>query len=95
MAEEPQQIKQLFLKDLNLEGSLLLRNKARDIEDKCDQIFRLQNSIKQLLSMIKEVQLIINSQGETIQTVAQKVAQSKDYVEMARGNLKQGKIYHQ
>jgi hypothetical protein len=48
---------------MNLESSLLLKNKARDIEEKCDQIFRLQNNIKQLVDMIKEIQLIINSQG--------------------------------
>lgn len=52
------------MKEMKLQPSQKLKEKAHDIEEKCNGIQRLQKQILELVGMIKEIATILKAQGE-------------------------------
>lgn len=85
-----QMIKQKVMGKLSNE---LLYN-AQDIVEKCEGIKRLQNNVKELVNMLRDISQIVALQGEKVNSISQHITEAKDYVAQGNQHLEKAKKYH-
>lgn len=60
------------------------RQRLADIEERHQEIMKLENSLRELHDLFMDVAVLVQSQGETIDNIAAHVDSAKEYVESAK-----------
>lgn len=90
----PQAFQQLIKQKVMGKLSNELLYNAQDIVEKCEGIKRLQNDVKELVSMLRDISQIVALQGEKVNSISQHITEAKDYVAQGNKNLEKAKEYH-
>ena len=89
--ENPKIIEQIYKDRLKGEGHRKVLNAVRDLEDRHEDIKKLEKSIIELSKMVNELSKLVKYQGELIDNIVENVSKSKDYVEEGENQLGKGK----
>ncbi|XP_045107915.1 syntaxin-like [Portunus trituberculatus] len=69
------------------------RQRLADIEERHQEIMKLENSLRELHDLFMDVAVLVQSQGETIDNIAAHVCSAKDFVEDAKVETSQALQY--
>jgi t-SNARE complex subunit (syntaxin) len=78
--ENPQMIQQMYENKLTGAAHIKLQNAVRDLEERHQDIKRLEKSILQVHNMIIELSKLVQLQGEMIDNIEVNIQKAKDYV---------------
>lgn len=83
---------QIFNENVLLETKIA-KQTLIDIEERHKDILRLEKSIQELCEMFSEIAILIQAQGELIENIEKNVQATKDYVESAKTQTDQARVY--
>ncbi|CAL8260070.1 unnamed protein product [Arctogadus glacialis] len=66
-----------------------------EIETRCEEILKLEKSIRDLHDMFQYLAMEVEAQGETVNRVESNILQSSNYVEKARDDVEKAVTYRQ
>ena len=89
--EDPKMIQQIYEARLKQKAPPQLINAVRDLEERHNDIKKLEKSIIELSKMIDELNKLVKYQGEMIDKIAKNVSESKDIVLKGERELNKGK----
>ena len=78
--EDPKMIQQIYEARLKQKAPPQLINAVRDLEERHNDIKKLEKSIIELSRMIDELNKLVKYQGEMIDNIVEHVSKSKDYI---------------
>lgn len=89
--EDPKMIQQIYENKLKGKPHNKLQNVVRDLQERHEDIKKLEKSIIELSNMINELNKLVQYQGEMIDNIVENVSKSKDYITKAEKELIAGK----
>ena len=89
--ENPKIIEQIYKNRLSDKAHPILANFVRDLEDRHEDIKKLEKSIIELNKMIIELSKLVQYQGEMINNIAKNVSISNDYIKRGEREITEGK----
>ena len=89
--EDPKMIQQIYENKLKGKPHNILQNAVRDLQERHEDIKKLEKSIIELSNMINELNKLVQYQGEMIDNIVENVGKSKDYITKAEKELVAGK----
>ena len=89
--EDPKMIQLIYEARLKQKAPPQLINAVRDLEERHNDIKKLEKSIIELSRMIDELNKLVKYQGEMIDKIAENVSKSKDIVLKGERELNKGK----
>jgi len=89
--EDPKMIQQIYENKLKGKPHNKLQNVVRDLQERHEDIKKLEKSIIELSNMINELNKLVQYQGEMIDNIVENVSKSKDYITKAEKELVAGK----
>ena len=89
--EDPKMIQQIYENKLKGKPHNKLQNVVRDLQERHEDIKKLEKSIIELSNMINELNKLVQYQGEMIDNIVENVSISKDYITKAEKELVAGK----
>ena len=89
--ENPQIILQKYEDRLKGKAPPKLINAVRDLEERHEDIKKLEKSLMELTKMISEFNKLVFYQGEMIDTIVENISKAKDYTKDAEGILEKAK----
>jgi len=89
--EDPKMIQQIYENKLKGKPHNKLQNVVRDLQERHEDIKKLEKSIIELSNMITELNKLVQYQGEMIDDIVENVSKSKDYITKAEKELVAGK----
>jgi len=89
--EDPKMIQQIYEARLKQKAPPQLINAVRDLEERHNDIKKLEKSIIELSRMIDELNKLVKYQGEMIDKIAENVSKSKDYILKSEKKINKGK----
>jgi t-SNARE complex subunit (syntaxin) len=78
--ENPQMVKQIYEDKLKQKAPVKLINAVRDLEERHQDIKRLEKSVLELHKMILQLNALVQYQGEMIDNIVTNISQAKDAI---------------
>ena len=78
--ENPQTVKQMYEDKLRQNAPVGLINAVRDLEERHQDIKRLEKSVLELHKMILQLNVLVQYQGEMIDNIVANISQAKDVI---------------
>ena len=89
--DNPQIITQIYQERLGQPAHKQLINVVQDLEERHQDIKKLETHILKMHSMIKEINKLVQYQGEILDNIVDNVSKARDYIENANKRLNKGK----
>ena len=83
--ENPQMVTQIYENKLKQKADIRLINAVKDLEERHQDIKRLEKSVLELHQMVVELNLLVQYQGEMIDNIVINIKNAKDYID--KGNV--------
>ena len=78
--DNPQKVKQIYEDKLKQKAPVQLINAVRDLEERHQDIKRLEKSVLELHKMILQLNALVQYQGEMIDNIVTNISQAKDAI---------------
>ena len=88
--EDPQMVVQIYENKLKQKAHLKLISAVRDLEERHQDIKRLEKSVLELHKMVVELNLLFQYQGEMIDNIVINIKNAKDYIDKANVEIHKG-----
>jgi len=88
--ENPQMVEQIYENKLKQKAHIRLKNAVRDLEERHQDIKRLEKSVLELHKMVVELSLLVQYQGEMIDNIVINIKNAKDYIDKGNAELVKG-----
>ncbi|CAD8201141.1 unnamed protein product [Paramecium pentaurelia] len=91
---DPQGLEKMVLKETLGQPSLQLVYRVQDIQDKFQDIQKLEKSTQYCFQMLSEIAFLVNQQGEQIESIEQNLNKAKNYIEKGEKKLAKEQEIH-
>ncbi|CAD8105446.1 unnamed protein product [Paramecium sonneborni] len=95
LCEDPNKLQELLQKKIYGQASIQLQNAVQDIQDKYQDILKLERSVQQVYQLFADMAVLVKNQGELIDNIEQNMIKAKDYVKKGEAQQAKAKKAHQ
>lgn len=95
LVSDPSALKTVMEQKLMGKTHMRVRNAVKDISDKYNDIIVLENNIDQILSLLKEITLLVKESGSIVDEIELKLKAANEVTKKGLQNLKDAKEQHQ
>ncbi|CAD8076353.1 unnamed protein product [Paramecium primaurelia] len=95
LCEDPNKMQELLQKKIYGQASIQLQNAVQDIQEKYQDIVKLERSVQQVYQLFVDMAVLVKNQGELIDNIEQNMVKAKDYVKKGEAQLIKAKKDHQ
>jgi len=95
LVNDPEGAQRLFAQNLVGKAHFKIQNAMSDIQDKYNDIKRLEQSMIMIHEMFNQLALVVQEQGQTIDSIEQNLTHAQNYVKDATSRLKTAQVDHE
>jgi len=95
LAKDPEQAMKMVSDQISGKVHRKLQNAVDDIQNKYKLILKLENSVEEVYQLTLNLNILISTQGEQLNSIERNLEEANDYMFKAEGNLKLAKKWHQ
>ncbi|CAD8183957.1 unnamed protein product [Paramecium octaurelia] len=95
LCDDPNKMQELLQKKIYGQASIQLQNAVQDIQEKYQDIVKLERSVQQVYQLFLDLAVLVKNQGELIDNIEQNMVKARDYVKKGEAQLIKAKKDHQ
>lgn len=95
LAKDPESAMKLVTEQISGKVHRKLQNAVDDIQNKYQMILKLESSVEEVYQLTLNLNILIQTQGEMLNTIEKNLEEANDYVESAEKKLILAKKWHQ
>jgi t-SNARE complex subunit (syntaxin) len=95
LVKDPERAMKLVTEQISGKVHRKLQNAVDDIQSKYQMILKLENSVEEVYQLTLNLNILIQTQGEMLNTIEKNLEEANDYVESGEKKLILAKKWHQ
>ncbi|CAI2377297.1 unnamed protein product [Moneuplotes crassus] len=95
LSKDPESAMKMVSDQISGKAHRKLQNTVRDIQNKYELILKLENSVEEVYQLTLNLNILIQTQGEKLNTIEKNLEEANDYLEKGENHLNLAKKWHQ